>query len=89
MKSPTGVPAEREVAVLERAGIPQEAFGAFPDLLAGSRRRYVIRPQNLEVTADERGLRFTFTLPAGVYATTLLEELFELTPGQHPSPEAS
>jgi len=82
MKTPTGIPAQREAALLERAGVTLAAMQAFPDLLSGTRRRYLIRPSDFQVAVESEGLRFQFTLPPGVYATALLEELFELTSGQ-------
>lgn len=82
MKTPAGVPAEREALILERSSISVESMQAFPDLLSGTRRRYLIRPSDFRVTAETEGLRFEFTLPPGVYATTLLQELVELTSGQ-------
>lgn len=78
MKSPTGVVAERERQLLDRIGLVPEAFANFGDLLSGSRRPYVIRPINLTMAADPLGVRLAFALPSGVYATTLLAQLFRI-----------
>jgi tRNA pseudouridine13 synthase len=78
MKSPTGVVAERERRLLDRAELAPEAFANFGDLLSGSRRLYVIRPSGLTMAADPQGVRLEFTLPAGVYATTLVARLFRM-----------
>jgi tRNA pseudouridine13 synthase len=75
MKQPMGVPAEREAKVLADAGLTLDQFAGFGDLLAGTRRPLVIRPGELLVAEEPAGLRFTFTLPPGVYATTLLAEI--------------
>lgn len=77
MKQPTGEPALREARILEQSGLTLDSFGGFGDLLSGTRRRYLIRPGELTATAEAAGIRLQFTLPAGVYATTLVDELFE------------
>ncbi|MBI1345507.1 tRNA pseudouridine(13) synthase TruD [bacterium] len=82
MKAATGVPGQREAAILARAGLTSQNLELYPDLLSGTRRPYLIRPRELQVRAEADGLRWEFTLPPGVYATTLLEEVFELTSGQ-------
>lgn len=74
MRSATDEPAAREAAVLAAAGLALDSFRGFGDLLNGTRRPYVIRPSDLAVDAVEGDLRFQFTLPAGVYATTCLRE---------------
>lgn len=77
MKQPTGEPALREARILEQSGLTLDSFGGFGDLLSGTRRRYLIRPGELTAAAEVAGIRLQFTLPAGVYATTLVDELFE------------
>ncbi len=73
MRMPTGVPAEREQTLLERSGLVIDQFHEYRDLLPGTRRPYVIRPDDVIVTPHPMGWQFTFTLPAGVYATTCLQ----------------
>lgn len=75
MKSPTGMPAEREAKILTDAGLTTDSFRSFGDLLSGTRRALVVRPGNFSVQQIDEGLRFEFTLPPGVYATTLLAEV--------------
>lgn len=75
MKQPTGVPAEREAKVLTEAGLTADQFHGFGDLLSGTRRPLAIRPGDISVAEEPTGLRFEFTLPSGVYATTLLAEV--------------
>jgi tRNA pseudouridine13 synthase len=77
MKTPTGEPALREQRVLDRFGITPQCVAAFPRLLTGARRPLVIRVDDLHIAADPAGLRFRFTLPSGVYATTLLREFMK------------
>jgi tRNA pseudouridine13 synthase len=81
MKQPTGVPAEREAKILAEAGLSLDQFRGFGDELSGTRRADVVRPGELSVTSEPDGLRFDFTLPPGVYATTLLTEVFTKNPG--------
>ncbi|HUQ71184.1 MAG TPA: tRNA pseudouridine(13) synthase TruD [Planctomycetaceae bacterium] len=78
MRLPTGAVAEREQQLLEQSGLTMDSFRAFPDLLSGTRRPYAIRPGELSLKADPDGVRLDFTLPPGVYATTLLGALFDL-----------
>jgi tRNA pseudouridine13 synthase len=74
MKSPTGEPADREARVLATWELAPDAFSRFPKLTAGTRRPLVVWPGELRVASEPEGLRFEFTLPSGVYATTLLRE---------------
>ncbi len=91
MRAPTGVPAEREHALLERSGLVMDQFHEYRDLLPGTRRPYVIRPEELVVTPHPAGWQFAFTLPAGVYATTCLQAWGEFrdAPFMPPSPVPS
>lgn len=74
MKRPSGLPAEREARILAQSGLTMDQFAQSPSLLSGTRRPYLIWPSDLQVTQEADGLRFRFTLPSGVYATTLLRE---------------
>lgn len=74
MKSPAGEPARREQALLDRHGLTPAAFNHYPRLTAGTRRPYVVRVQDLAIRPHPAGLHLEVTLPAGVYATTLLHE---------------
>ncbi len=79
MRQPTGEPAQREAALLEQAGLTTDAFIGFGDELSGTRRPYLVRPQDLHTVLDGDSLRLQFTLPSGVYATTLLQEWGQFT----------
>ncbi len=80
MRQPTGAARDRELQVLNQFGLDEAAFTRFPKLTTGTRRPYLIRPEDLRVEPDTNGLRFHFTLPAGVYATTLLREFMKTEP---------
>lgn len=77
MKRPAGVPAERELRVLERFGVTEEQLSEYARFTAGARRPLVIWPGDLQIESDPAGLRFRFTLPSGCYATTLLREFMK------------
>jgi tRNA pseudouridine13 synthase len=73
-----GVAAEREEAVLREAGLTREAFGAFGKLMMGTRRHNVIYPDDVTAAVEPEGVRLSFGLPAGSYATVLLAELMKV-----------
>ena len=75
MPVPQGVPAERERSILAAAELPDDAFGRYPKLTAGARRPLLVDVSDLGVAAESDGLRFSFTLPSGAYATVVLREM--------------
>ncbi len=77
MREPFGVPQQREADLLAWSGLGPEHFAKYLNLMSGTRRPYVIRPGQLEITPEAGGLRFAFSLPSGVYATTLLREFMK------------
>ena len=77
MRDPSGEPFKREQELLERSGLLPEHFAKFLNLMAGTRRAYVVRPGDLTVTTEPDGLRFQFSLPSGSYATVLLREFMK------------
>ena len=76
-----GVAAEREAAVLRDAGLTVESFNGFGKLLMGTRRHNIVYVDDLAAELEPVGLRLTFTLPAGSYATVLLWEVIKRTIG--------
>jgi tRNA pseudouridine13 synthase len=76
---PAGAVAERERALLEAHGIPQPLRPPRGIPLRGARRALRVRPAGLALARVETGLELRFALPAGSFATVLLEEL--LGPG--------
>jgi tRNA pseudouridine13 synthase len=73
-----GVAAEREAAVLAATQLTPESFAGFGKLLAGARRHNLVYVDDLSAAAEPEGLRLTFTLPAGSYATVLLREVMKV-----------
>jgi tRNA pseudouridine13 synthase len=80
--------ARREAAVLNEAGLRAESFRGFGKLLAGTRRWVYVWLDDLTAQVEPEGVRLSFTLPAGSYATVLLRELMhgELMEGEEESP---
>lgn len=77
MLCPRGIPAGRESRLLEESGLTLEHFGNYAQLLSGARRSFVVRPTELTTTPVDDGIQFEFSLPSGVYATTLLREFMK------------
>jgi tRNA pseudouridine13 synthase len=75
MFASAGEAAEREAAVLRDAGLTVQAFHGFGKLLAGTRRHNLVYLDDLAAETEPDGVRLTFTLPAGSYATVLLREI--------------
>jgi tRNA pseudouridine13 synthase len=67
--------AQREQAVLQEASLAPEAFHGFGKLLSGTRRYTFVYVDDLTASLETAGIRASFTLPAGSYATILLREL--------------
>lgn len=72
--------AEREAQSLAAAELTPAAFMHFGKLLQGTRRHALIYVDDLVGTIDSEGVRLTFTLPAGSYATVLLTEIMKNPP---------
>lgn len=72
MKPARDTAGEREAALLERFSLTPEDFRRLRS--PGSRRQAILSLTDLEITEVNGGLRFTFTLPSGAYATTVLRE---------------
>ncbi len=68
-----GVPGEKERALLEEEGLTLEVFKPFRS--PGTRRLLRVTPREVEVDQEGDSLILSFFLPAGSYATVLLEEL--------------
>lgn len=69
--------AVREAATLTAAGLTRDAFFGFGKLLQGTRRHNVVYPDDLAAEHDADGIRLTFSLPAGSYATVLLRAIMK------------
>jgi tRNA pseudouridine13 synthase len=66
--------AQREQATLSAFELTETSFNSFGKLLQGTRRHNLVYFHDLAAGAEAEGLRLTFTLPAGSYATVLLRE---------------
>ncbi|HLZ10213.1 MAG TPA: tRNA pseudouridine(13) synthase TruD, partial [Chloroflexota bacterium] len=73
-----GMAAEREGAVLQAAGLATANFEGFGKLVQGTRRKNLIYFDDLTADWEPDGLRLTFSLPAGSYATVLLGEIMKV-----------
>jgi tRNA pseudouridine13 synthase len=82
-----GAAAEREAAVLRDAGLTAESFAGFGKLLMGTRRHNLVYVEDLAAASEPDGLRLTFTLPAGSYATVLLREVMKAQVGDEGAEE--
>jgi tRNA pseudouridine13 synthase len=74
MKQPAGEVAAREARLLQAAGIPLTAFERYSNLTPGTRRPYLVWPENLHIATEPDGLRLEFSLPSGSYATVVMRE---------------
>jgi len=77
MFAAAGSAAQRESEVLRDAGLTERSFHGFGSLLAGTRRYNFVYPSDVTCALEAEGVRLTFTLPAGSYATVLLGEVMK------------
>jgi tRNA pseudouridine13 synthase len=75
--APAAVAAERENAVLAAAGLTAANFDSFGKLVQGTRRRNLVYLDDLTAVWEPDGLRLSFSLPTGSYATVLLGEVMK------------
>jgi tRNA pseudouridine13 synthase len=66
--------AQREKATLTAFELTESSFNRFGKLLQGTRRHNLVYIDDLAAGPEAEGLRLTFSLPAGSYATVLLRE---------------
>jgi tRNA pseudouridine13 synthase len=76
-----GVAAEREARVLADNRLSPEAFAGFGKLMSGTRRHNLVYLDDLTAGWEPEGLRLSFTLPSGCYATVLLREVMKSPAG--------
>jgi tRNA pseudouridine13 synthase len=70
--------ARREAETLASFALTPAAFAGFGKLVQGTRRHNLVYLDDLTTRWEPQGLRLTFTLPAGCYATMLLREITKL-----------
>ncbi len=70
-----------EGRVLDSLGLTEEDFAGSGKLLPGTRRADIVLVSDTNVTGNDDGFTASFTLPAGSYATVLLEEITGTQPG--------
>lgn len=69
--------AERETAVLRDYRLSPASFAGFGKLVMGTRRHTLVYLDDLQAEWEPAGLRLTFSMPAGSYATVLLREVMK------------
>jgi len=75
--------------VLASSGLAPEVFRRFAKLTQGTRRALRLGLADLALGMESTGLRLSFSLPAGAYATSVLRELLWTTEaGEDPGREA-
>jgi tRNA pseudouridine13 synthase len=77
MFSASAFAAAREAEVLNVFGLNERSFDGFGKLLQGTRRPNLVYLNDLAAHVEEEGIRITFSLPAGSYATVLLKEVMK------------
>ena len=75
MRSALQAAGEREAALLEQFELTPEDFR--PLRAPGSRRPAMLRLADLTIAEVAEGLQFSFTLPSGAYATTVMREFMQ------------
>jgi tRNA pseudouridine13 synthase len=66
-----------EDAAIAAVGATREDFARAGRELPGARRPFVVHPRDLRWQAEETGVRLSFALPAGVYATVLVDAILQ------------
>jgi len=69
--------AQREQAALSAFELASSTFNGFGKLLLGTRRHNLVYVSDLAAALEPDGIRLSFTLPAGSYATVLLREIMK------------
>jgi tRNA pseudouridine13 synthase len=72
-----GEAAQREAGVLAAFGLQPRSFAGFGKLVQGTRRHNLVYLDDLQADAVAEGVRLSFSLPAGSYATILLREMMK------------
>lgn len=79
MMSAEGLAGQYETELLDRFELSSVTFKKLR--AQGTRRTSLLRTIDLTVTAEREGMWFTFNLPSGAYATTVLREFMQTPAG--------
>lgn len=79
MMSAVGLAGQYETGLLDRFELSSDTFKKLR--AQGTRRAALLRNIYLAVTAEPEGIWFTFNLPSGAYATTVLREFMQTPAG--------
>ncbi|MCY2968648.1 MAG: tRNA pseudouridine(13) synthase TruD [Planctomycetota bacterium] len=78
MKPSAGSVKEQEESLLTEAGLSRDDFTKYPLLTSGTRRAFLVWPDDLTVNSvSGGGVEVAFGLPSGSYATVLLREMMQ------------
>lgn len=77
MRAATGVPGQLEADVLTSAGVTIDTFKTGGDETRGTRRFFRVRLGDPTFEPGTGTFKVTFSLPAGTYATVVLDELIK------------
>jgi tRNA pseudouridine13 synthase len=86
MQRPEGEVDAAEQAVLGVEGLRLDSFRRLGSIAEGTRRPFVVPVTDARWTTDGSTVDLSFSLPAGSYATVLLEEVMK---PPRPEPRAS
>jgi tRNA pseudouridine13 synthase len=78
MKRAEGKPAAWDAEGLTRWELTEEQFAEFSRVAHGTRRRLMVKAEDLVAEPATGGVQISVTLPSGVYATVLLREVLGL-----------
>jgi tRNA pseudouridine13 synthase len=87
MPRPEGTVDAEEQALLAAEGLSLERFRALGGLAEGARRPFAVQVEEASAELDRQDLVLQFTLPAGSYATVLLDEVMKSTAAETPVDE--
>ena len=83
----TGEVGSLEQAILSESDLELEAFRKLGKIARGTRRHNLIFIEDHAVEEEDAGIRLSFQLPKGAYATVVLEEVLKLRPPLVAHPE--
>jgi len=85
--APGSPAADREQRILDEEQLRPESFARFGKLAEGTRRMLLARVEAPTVQQVGDTLQIAFSLPAGTYATVLLDEVMK--PAENPPPRTA